>query len=212
MSGPSSSAMEQLGKSSRRAAVVSSLGVALVLVALIYSAVHLRSLKSEIDAANAELQARKDEVGKLDEQIRKKQLQVNVLNQVVATVASGNSEATKQAYQSALQSNQGAAEVLPRVYFQLRTKEQLPRAKAVAEALIAKGFSVPEFEIMYPHGTVRTFLRHFQNGPIVDEDRARIMEVLKELNVKVEEQDFSDSKDPSTKQPRNYELWFGPEF
>ena len=212
MSPPSSSAIEQLRKSSQRAAVVSFLGVVLVFVALIYSAVHLRSLRSEIDGANAELTARKGELGKLDEEIRKKQLQVNVLNQVVATVASGNSAATKQAYQSALQSNQGAADVLPRVYFQLRTKAQLPRAKAVADALIANGFSVPDFEIMYPHGTVRTFLRHFQNGPIVDEDRARIMNVLGELNVKVEEQDFSGSKDPSTKQPRNYELWFGPEF
>jgi hypothetical protein len=212
MSTPSSSAIEQLRKSSRRAAVASFLGVGLVFVALIYSAVHLRSLKSQIDSANAELKTRKDELGKLDEQIRDKSLQVTVLNQVVASVAQGNSAATSQAYQSALQSNQGAAEVLPRVYFQLRTQAQIPRAKAVADALIAKGFSVPEFEVMYPHGTVRTFLRHFQNGPIVDEDRARIMGVLKDLNVKVEEQDFSDSQDPSTKQPRHYELWFGPDF
>jgi hypothetical protein len=212
VSPPSPSAIEQLRKSSQRAAVVSFLGVGLVFVALIYSAVHLRSLKSEIDAANAELKTRKDELGQLDEQIRNKQLQVKVLNEVVASVASGNSAATKQAYQSALQSNQGAAEVLPRVYFQLRTQAQMPRAKAVADALIAKGFSVPEFEIMYPHGTVRTFLRHFQNGPIIDEDCARILEVLKDLNVKVEEQDFSNSRDPSTKQPRNYELWFGPDF
>jgi cell division protein FtsB len=213
MSTPSSSVIEQLTKSSRRAGIASLLGVALVFVALIYSAIHLRSLKMQIDAAKNDLTARQAQLAKLDDEIRSKQLQVNVLNQVVATVASENSAATKQAYQSALQSNQGAAQVLPRVYFQLRTKAQMPRAKVVADALIAKGFSIPEFEIMYPHGTVRTFLRHFQNGPIVDQDLARIMEVLKQLDVKVEEQDFSDSKnDPSTKDFRNYELWFGPEF
>ncbi|HTC74452.1 MAG TPA: hypothetical protein VK684_02670 [Edaphobacter sp.] len=212
MSAPSSSAIEQLRKSSRRAAVASLLGVGLVFVALIYSAVHLRSLKAEIDDANAELRTKKEEMAKLDKQIQNKQFQVKVLNEVVANAAQGNSAATKQAYQSALQSNQGAAEVLPRVYFQLRTQAQMPRAKAVADALIAKGFSVPEFEIMYPHGTVHTYLRHFQNGAIVDEDRARILEVLKDLNVKVEEQDFSGSQDPSTKQPRNYELWLGQEF
>jgi hypothetical protein len=101
---------------------------------------------------------------------------------------------------------------LPRVYFQLRENEQLPRGKSVASALITEGFSIPEFEIMGSKGTVHTYLRYFQHGPKVEEDRAHILKVLRSLEVNVEEQDFSDSNDPSTKQPRHYELWLGRNF
>jgi hypothetical protein len=209
MSAPPSSAIEQLGKSSRRAAFVSFLGIGLVLVALIYSVVHLTSLKKQLDD---ELKNKKVELLEFDKQIQEKQLQVKVLNEVVASAASTNSEATKQAYQSALESNPGAADLLPRVSIQLRDQAQLPRARTVANALLNEGFSVPEFEVLGAKGTVHTYLRYFQNTPQVVKDREHILKILKGLNVHIEEQDFSQPEDSTTQQSRQYELWFGKDF
>ncbi len=216
------STFEELKRSSQKSAVTSLLGVALVVIALLYSTVQLRSLKLAIDHAKAELSKansqlldRQDAIARLDKEINEKQIQMTVLNSVVTNLGSAHPKETGQAYRSALKANPGADEALPRIYFQLRSEEQRPCAQKVAHALIAGGFSIPEFEVMYPHGTVRTFLRHFQNSQTTNEDLARIVKILGSLNVTVEEQDFSgkESKDSAEGlKVRNYELWFGPEF
>jgi len=210
------STIEQLGRSSRRAAVVSLLGAGIVVAALIYSFVNLRHLQRENSKAEAVLKDRLTRIEALDKEIEIRERQLKILNEAQAQLgASTDTQLSKeadQALQVAIQSNAQGEYVLPRVYFHIREQRQREKLKALTDALIAKGFSVPRIIFVGANAPVETQLRYFQQGEQESEDRTQILKALRSKGLKIEERYIPPSVELVRIRPRHYEVWFGTDF
>lgn len=208
--------IEQLGRSSRRAAAVSLLGVGIVVAALIHSAIHLRDLQRENNKAEAELKERLTRIETLNQEIEMKERQLKILNEAQAQLgASADTKLAKeadQALQAAIQSNAQAEYDLPRVYFHIREERQREKLKPLVDALIAKGFSVPRVIFVGTNAPVETQLRYFQRGEQEDEDQTQILRALRSKGLTIEERYIPPSPELVRIRPRHYEVWLGKDF
>jgi hypothetical protein len=208
--------IQQLGRSSRRAAVVSFLGVLIVIAALIYSANHLRNLQQQNNKAEAELNDKRTKVESLNKEIEMKQTQLKILNeaqaQLGASVDPKLANEADQALQAAILSNAKAGDVLPRVYFHIREERQRENLKPLVDALIAKGFSVPRVIFVGTNAPLETQLRYFQRGEQESQDLTQILAILRDKGLKIEDRYIPPSAELVRIRPRHYEVWLGKDF
>jgi septal ring factor EnvC (AmiA/AmiB activator) len=205
----------ELRRSSRRTAIASLLSGLIVLGSLAFSGYRLHSLRQEMQVLEGQLKDKKSQIDQLDAQIRQKEAQLRAINTAFFLAGSSDSQSaqqTNQALHDTLDANPSLATLLPRVYFHVRTKEQSARAKPLADALIAAGFSVPGMIIVGNKAPHETQLRYFERTDQAEKDRAHIHEVLSKLNINADEVYIAPSADLGPMRPRHFELWFGPSF
>jgi len=205
----------ELQRSSRRTAVASLLSALIIISSLGFSSYRLYSLGLKMQDLDEQLKVRKGQIDKLDDQIRQKEAQLHAINAAFFLAGSSGSQSaqqTTQALHTLLDNNPSLATLVPRVYFHIRTEDQRQKAKPLADALIAAGFSVPGIENVGKKAPSETQLRYFEQTDQVEKDRTHIREVLSGLNVKAKEVYISPTQGSIGMRPRHFEIWFGPEF
>ena len=205
----------ELQRSSRKTAVATLLSALIVIGSLAFSAYRLYSFRLELRDLDEQLKDKKSQYEKLDDQIHRKEAQLHAINAAFFLAGSSGSRSaqqTTQALHTLLDNDPSLARLVPRVYFHIRTEDQRQKAKPLADALIAAGFSVPGMIIVGTHAPDETQLRYFEQTNQVEKDRSHIREVLSVVNVKAKEVYISPTQDLGTIRPRHFELWFGPDF
>lgn len=214
--------IEQLQRSSHRAAAGSFVAATIVIASLVYSAANLHSLQEKREAlekANREtdqlLQEKQELVKRLDLQIAEKQSQNQVLQTTLLQVGSSSTESAKQtnlAIRNAIEAHPETAQLLPRVYLHIRKETQRAKSKTVAVALVAGGFSVPGIEFVGNKAPRENQLRYFEKNEQGTKDGIAILQVLEKMNVRVNPVYIPPNPTLGPMRPRHYEIWFGPEF
>jgi hypothetical protein len=211
----SAEAIEELGRSSRRAAVASLLGVLIVLASLAYSGWKLHALQGKVETADQELKSKQQQIQDLDADIKVKQMQAQALQRTLLRAGSASPESgaqVQQALSAEIESRPETAKFLPRVWLHIREESQRAKAKPVAEALVAAGFSVPGIEFVGKKAPDKNQVRYFEKTDQATSDCKAITDTVAKLNLTFERQYIAPSADLVPIQPRHYEIWFGKDF
>jgi hypothetical protein len=211
----SAEAIEELGRSSRRAGVASLLGVLIVLASLGYSAWKLQALQGKVDAADQELKSKQQQIVGLDADIKVKQMQAQALQRTLLRAGSASPESgaqVQQALSAEIDSQPETAKFLPRVWLHIREESQRAKAKPVADALVAAGFSVPGIELVGKKAPDENQVRYFEKSDQATSDCKAIEDAVGKLNLAFEKRYIAPSPNLAPIHPRHYEIWFGPEF
>jgi hypothetical protein len=200
--------LSELQRSSLKTGVATLLSALIVLGSLAFSAYRLHGLDEQ-------LKVKKSQYDELDGQIHQKEAQLQAINKVLFLAGSSGSQSaqeTTQALHTLLDNNPSLAMIVPRVYFHISTEDQRQKAKPLADALIAAGFSVPGIENVGSKAPNETQFRYFERTDQVEKDRSHIRDVLSGLNVRAKEVYISPAQISTRMRPRHFELWFGPDF
>ena len=210
---------DALRRNAMRSAALSIGGVMIVIAALTYSVIQLRSLQQrtagmrvEIDALterrselDAEIKAKSTELNKLNEDTRLLQASVRELN---ATLQKQNTpDAARRATDAAIlaAANTVKSRVLPtRVYIQVASDSSRNLANQITSALQANGFIVPGVErVKSVPGEPE--LRYFRKNDKAEADRAvaLIGAQVKGLKPKL----VPGYENSTAIRPRHLELW-----
>jgi septal ring factor EnvC (AmiA/AmiB activator) len=208
-------AVEQLGKSSRRAGIASLLGAIIVVGSLVYSALKLHALQQSVQAAEQELEAKKKQLQGLDAEIKEKQAQAQALQRTMLRIGSASTQSGQQvqeAFRAEIASRPETAQLLARVWLHIRDESQRAKAKTVAQALVTAGFSVPGIEMVGDKSPKENQVRYFEKNDQVTKDCDAIVDVAAKMNITLKKQYIPPSPDLVAIQARHYEIFFGPDF
>lgn len=212
----------RLSRRSRWIALLSLLGAALVLIALIYGSVELTKVekakqRAQEDLKTIEAKLVTDQQASKEAELRLAQLnaEIEIANkayqQLSKYVPPGTAEA---AVKEAAASTLGQASIVPLIYIHIATEEQRPFAVEVGNKLRAAGYQVAKGiqyvgNIAPNHSQLRYF---FQS----DNDQAmdQIVANLKSWGVDTKSQYIGMDPQASLRvlRPKQFELWLGRDF
>jgi septal ring factor EnvC (AmiA/AmiB activator) len=211
----SAEAIEELGRSSRRAAVASLLGVVIVLASLAYSGWMLHGLQEKVEKADEQLKSKQQQIQDLDADIKVKQMQAQVLQRTLLRAGSASPESgaqVQQALSAEIESQPETAKFLPRVWLHIREESQRGKASRVADALVAAGFSVPGIELVGKKAPDENQVRYFEKTDQATNDCKAITDAVGDLKLTFEKRYIAPSPNLAPIHPRHYEIWFGLDF
>jgi len=207
--------VEALGRGSRRTAILTALGVAIVLASLGYSSHTLRVLQTRITAKQAELRTCERQLEDKKQELQRYQEQCDAMTATLDTLgmrlALGDTSGAEKVLSVELSGKADRSvkhAVAPRVYFQVRTTQQIKGTEAVRKALTEAGYSVPRPEVIaaIPHRTAE--VRYFRKA---EEKEARAIQgiVASHGTPNCQLQYVSGYEGSKLIRPRHYELWLG---
>lgn len=197
--------INKLEKSSKTSLVISSLGLLLIIGALIYSFIKLSSLQNEITILDGKKNSLKTEIDSLSK--LKDTLQTRLTISNTANLSEGIID--KEELEQNLTDT--TASVAPRIYLHIKNESQRRKAKEVGMMLQKNGYVVPGIENVGNRSPQVTQLRYFTNSKQEQEDLKQILGLFNKSSVRVVEQ-FVRSNQRIKIRPRHYEIWFGSDF
>jgi hypothetical protein len=219
--------VEQLGRRSRTAAVISLVGFLLVLAAIGFSIWQISELEARKKTLDAETKALEARVAVLNKDIAAKR---ETLDKISRQVASGDVAAVEKTLvqQAAAPSTPRATPSAPagakenaivvaaapvryerRVYFQIRTREQTGRYRACARMLAADGWKVPPVEYVPDRGPATNQVRYFR-AEEADQAQALALSLGKCVGGRVAVILVGGYRDSPLVKPQQFEVWFAP--
>jgi uncharacterized protein YoxC len=207
-------------KSLKRASqVIAALSIMAFLALLGYSAYKLYSINRNIADAKENLKDMNAEVERLANDIKVKQKEFDELNEKSKAISEVNDKIAnidrkivEQAVNEVIQSSPRTADVLPRIYIQIRDESQRPPARRIASRLQANGFIVPGIENVGDKASGSTTVKYFHKNDEEANDAKKIVDILRGEKIMADAK-YTSGYDGSNKvRPRRYELWLGAEF
>lgn len=212
----------RLARRSRRIALLSLIGAALVLIALVYGSVQLSRVEAARQAAQtdlknieAKLQSDQQAAQAAEAKLAQLNAEIEIANkayqQLSKYVPAGTAEA---AVQQAVQSTPGQAALVPLIYLHIATEEQRPFAVQLGDKLRGAGYQVAKgIENVQAIAPQRSQLRYFFKTDN-DQGTQRMLEQLKSWGV--DARAIYIGMDPKTSlrvlRPKQFELWLGKDF
>jgi hypothetical protein len=204
-------AVEKLSRNSRRYAFLSLAGFLIIIAAFLYSfkqLSHLESIReqklaeiSELDNKKSDLETQLTEV---EERLRTANQKAQILNSVVNQV-SRTDKGAQSTIQQTIESNPAAAEILPRVYIEIRDEGQRARATEIAKVLEEHQYLIPRFEVVGENMPNKAQVRYYRESETAEVNA--IVQILKGVNLQAEPKLMTGISDKA--RPRHYELWLG---
>lgn len=214
--------VEQLGRRSRTAAIISLVGFLLVLAAIGFSIWQIGELEARKRTLDAETKALEARVAVLNKDIAAKRETLDRISRQVAAgdVAAVEKTLVQQATASALvplipigapktDAPRAAATDLRRVYFQIRSREQRARYRACARMLVADGWKVPPVELVPDRGPSVNQVRYFRADE-ADQAQALALSLGKCVNGRASVILVGGYKESPLVKPQQFEVWFAP--
>jgi hypothetical protein len=153
-----------------------------------------------LQRTDAELAAKQTQLRQVEEEIARQQ---DLLASVQQKLGTGSVDDAKELILTADLSNQ----VTPRIYIQVRSKEQLDIAHALAQNFKAKGYAVPKAEILVNQGPKKTEVRYFHR---TNEEKEEATRIAGDIGPEVTAQFIPGSENSPLVKPRQYEVWLAP--
>lgn len=225
--------LEQLGRRSRQAAVISLVGFLLVIAAIGYSIWQIDRLEDRKRELNAEAVALDAQVKALNKDIEAKRV---TLDRISRQIASGDVTAVEKTLvqQAAAPpapviavpraagpkegARPGAAAIVvaaapavaeKRVYFQIRSRDQTKQYQACGAILRNAGYRVPQAEYVPDRGPARAEVRYFRDEE-GDEARRVAKQLAGCLGGEVAVNLIGGYRDSPLVKPMQFEVWFAP--
>jgi hypothetical protein len=203
---------EQLARRSRVVAFWSAVGALLTLSALVFSSIHLASVRGKTQEVETRLKAEQAELEQVETRLEQVKAQLKRTVDVYGltlNLVSKSPEGTTAAFKQAVSQVQGAAGIT----IQIAYKNQLDKAKDIASQLRTLGYEVPPdqtIEIRGAHISEGTYLRYFFQS---DEALAnQIVNQIKGMGVDVQPYSLIGAKDLGEVHPRNFEFRLGQKY
>jgi hypothetical protein len=203
---------EQLAQKSRVVAFWSALGAFIVLSALVYSSVHLATVRTQTEEADATLKAKQSELDQAEARLNNIKAQLAKAEQtaqvygLTLSAVSESPEKTTAAFRNAISQVPDATGITIQVAY----KSQLPKAIEIAAQLRKLGYEVPPdqaIEVRGVHISDNNYLRYFFQS---DETLAnQIASRVTAMGVNVEPFSLVGAKDLGEVHPKNFELRLG---
>jgi hypothetical protein len=95
---------------------------------------------------------------------------------------------------------------VPKVYIQIASESQRPDASRLADKLKSSNFGVEDLDLV-AHPTFNNYVRYFSVDGKQSADK--VLEAMKDMGFKTEEQDFTGTADKSSSPPLSVEVWLG---
>jgi hypothetical protein len=207
---------EELARKSRTIAVWTAVGTVLTLSALIYSSVHLASVRKQTKDAEASLKAKQSELKELDARLQRVNAQLTKAEQTsrvygltLSDISVNSPEETNAAFKLAVSQIPEAVGIT----IQIAYKSQLSKAMEIASQLRKLGYEVPPdrtIEIRGEHISNDNYVRYFFDS---DATLARqIAEQIKTMGINVQPYSLVGAKDLGEVHPRTFEFRLGRQY
>jgi cell division septum initiation protein DivIVA len=184
-----------------------------------YSAYKLYSINRQTAEATAKLNIVKKEVGQLESDIESKREQITeldkkieALNKINSKISIENPQIVRQAIKEVIDSSPNTADILPRIYIQIKDESQRPRARQIANKLEDNKFIVPGIENVGEKASGNTVLKYFHKTDEENADAKKIVDLLRGEKIVADAQYTPGFENSNRIRRRHYELWFGSDF
>lgn len=196
---------EKIKKSSRTSVLISSLGLLLIIGALVYSFFKLNSLQKDISVlSDLRLSLRRD-VDSLK--------QVKDSLSVRLTVSNAINLSDKNVSKEELEKNisDSTAGYVPRIYIHINNEGQRADARKTGMILQKHGFIVPGIEYVGNKSPNQNQIRYFRKTAQEENDISQITGYLEKSGIRLEKRLIKINNLDQIK-PRQYEIWFAPDY
>jgi uncharacterized protein YoxC len=199
--------------------VIAALSIAAFLALLGYSVYRLYSINREIEDAKEELSkmnAQREILAKdikdMEQKFNELSNKYKVVSEVNDKIANIDRKIVKQAVDEVIKAAPRTADILPRIYIQIRDESQRARAKLIASRLQQNGFIVPGIENVGEKASGNSVLKYFHKNDEEAGDAKKIAEILQGEKIAADPKYTPGFDDSSKIRPRHYELWLGSDF
>jgi septal ring factor EnvC (AmiA/AmiB activator) len=211
---------QQLHRASAVSRILSVLGAALALGAIVFATYRIQAINDQVTAAKQQLKDLNDSAAKKQKELAEAESKLNQVNGELAFAQATYKRIAKDlpagvaqhAIQEAAAADPHAATLPPVIYLHVAREDQRAKARLIQDQLRASGYTVPGIEYVGAKAPNHSQLRYFvrtDEGPMLD----KVLAQLRALGVDIDSQYIKmTSEAPRALRPNQFEVWLGQDY